>query len=140
MASVSGWTEGILFSLAFLAILTIVIINFNGMYNQTYMVGLNDSSNSQSLFVAYQDTAQNQVEGGEVDFNANQGITLKSSYGLIKDLISIVWRFLSGGWIEQVVDMLNLGESGNALAFTLRVLYFLSLVSALLYGLFKVIV
>lgn len=137
-ATVSGWWEGVLLSLAFLTCLTIIVVGMNGDYSQNNVISLNDSSSSSNLFVQYQDTAKSQVQGGEVDFNAQQGITLKSSYGLIKDAITIIWKFLTGGWIEQVISLLNLGDAGTVLAFYLRILYFLSLISALLYALFKV--
>ena len=138
MGSVSGWTEAIILSLVFLSVLTIVIVNMNVSYGKNYNLPFTDNSGSEPLFVNYQDTAQTQIKGGEVEFDAQQGITLKSSWGLAKDAVSIVWGFLSGGWIEQTVNAWGLGESGTVLAKGLRILYFLSLVFALLYALFKV--
>lgn len=138
MSSVSGWTEAVLFSLLFVTILTIITVNFNGMYGKNNAVPFSDSSGSQNLFIKYQDTAQTQIKGGEADFDAQQGITLKSSWGLAKDAVSISWGFISGGWIEQIITSMNLGESGTALAVALRILFFLSLVFAILYALFKV--
>lgn len=138
-ASISGWVEGILFSLAFVAILAIIVGNFNIMYNQNNDVGLSDNS-TENLFIEYQSTAQNQLEGGEVQFDATNGISLKSSYGITMDAIKIAWTFISGGWIEKLVDTWNLGEAGTALARTVRIIYFLSLVFALLYALFKVVI
>ena len=138
MGSISSWTEGILLSLVFLSVLTLVVVNFNLLYSKNYILPFTDNSASENLFINYQDTSQKQIQGGEVEFDASQGITLKSSWGLAKDVVSITWSFLSGGWIEQTVDAWGIGESGTALAKGLRVLYFLSLVFALLYALFKV--
>jgi|TARA_Y100000310_G_scaffold113968_1_gene112404 hypothetical protein len=137
MASVSGWTEGILISLLFLTVFGIVIAGMNIQYGENYNLGLTDNSTEQ-LFIEYQDTAETQIKGGDVEFDAQQGITLKESYALTKDLINIIWTFLSGGFIEDLVSLLNLGTAGTALAVTLRILWFLSLVFALLYALFKV--
>jgi len=139
MGNASGWTEGILFALLFIGVLGIVVASFNVMYGKNYSVGLNNSGDEQP-FIEYQETASQQIEGGEVEFDAEQGITLKSSYGIFTDVIKILWTFLTGGFIENVVSYLNLGEAGTALALTLRVLYFLSLVFALLYILFKVVI
>jgi hypothetical protein len=47
---------------------------------------------------------------------------------------------LSGGWIEESVSNMLLGEAGTALGKGLRILYLFSLISALLYALFKVVV
>lgn len=139
MGSISGWTEAILLSLAFIAILSVVIVSFNTMYGETYSLPITDNG-TETAFIEYQDTAQTQIDGGDVEFDAQQGITLKSSYGLTKDIIGIVWSFLTGGWIENIINMWNLGASGVILAKTLRILYFLSLVFALLYALFKVVI
>lgn len=138
MGSVSSWTEGILLSLVFLSILTLVVVQFNGLYNKNNVLPFQDPSNSENLFIEYQDTAQTNIQGGEVQFDAQQGITLKSSWGLAKDAVGITWGFISGGWIEQTVNSWGLGENGTALAKGLRILYFLSLVFALLFALFKV--
>lgn len=136
---ISSWTEAILLSLVFVTVLTLVLGNFNIMYNQNHALPISDNTTEQ-LFINYQDTAQQQIKGGEVDFNSEQGITLKSSYGLTTDAIGIAWNFLSGGWIEQIASMLGLGASGMALARALRILYFLSLVFGLLYALFKIVI
>lgn len=138
MSSVSGWSEGIILSLAFLTVFGFIVANMNAMYGKNYNIGLSDNSTEQ-LFINYQETAQSQIEGGEVEFDSQQGVTLKSSYGLAKDVIRISWTFLSGGWIETLASYWNVGESGLALARALRILYFISLVFALLYALFKVV-
>jgi hypothetical protein len=138
MGNVSGWTEAIILSLVFVTILGLVVANFNALYNKTYTLPFTDNSGAKQLFVNYHDTAKTQIEGGEAQFDAQQGITLKSSWGLAKDAVSISWAFLSGGWIEQTVAAWNLGEAGTTLAVGLRIIYFLSLVFALLFALFKV--
>lgn len=140
MGNISGWAEGILLTLAFVAVLGIIIANFNVLYNQDNDLGLSDDSNAEQLFIDYQDTAQAQIEGGEVEFDATQGITLKSSYGITKDVIGIIWSFVTGGFIEKLAQAWNVGESGMILAKSIRILYFLSVVFALLYALFKVVV
>ena len=137
MGNISGWTEGILFTLAFVAVLGIVIAGFNGMYGKSYNLGLSDN-NTENLFIEYQDSASQNIKGGEVEFDAQQGISLKSSYGLAKDAMSIIWSFFTGGFIETAISYMNLGSSGTILAKTLRILWFLSLVFALLYALFKI--
>jgi len=137
MGNVSSWTEGIILSLVFVSVLTLIIVGMNVQYGENYSLGLTDNTTEQ-LFIDYQDTADQQIQGGEVEFDAISGITLKNSYGLVTDAISIVWAFITGGWINQIANMWGLGAAGMALARGLQVLYFLSLVFALLYALFKV--
>lgn len=138
MGNVSGWTEGIILSLVALTIMTLIIVDMNANYNKDYSLGLSDNT-TEALFVRYQGTAEQQIKGGDVQLTEAQGITLKSSFALVKDSINIVWIFVSGGWIEKTAEMWNVGESGMVLAKGLRIIYFLSLVFALLYGLFKVV-
>lgn len=139
MASISSWTEAIIFSLMFVAIGVVVIGGFNSIYGQSYDLGFNDNSGSQELLLNYQDTAQQQIEGGEVQFDAASGIQLKTSWGLLKDIGTIIWKFVSGGWIEQVINSWNLGQAGTILAFFLRILFFISVLFSFLYTLFKVV-
>lgn len=138
MASLQGWTETILLSLLFVGVLSAVVIDMNIIYGENYAIPISDDSGSESLFIEYQDTAQTQIEGGEVLLDAEQGITLKSSWGIVKDLVNVIWYFITGGWIANVIGYLNLGVAGILLSTTLRVLFFLSVIFAIIYILFKV--
>lgn len=137
MANLSGWTEAVLFSLAFITILGIIVGGYNVMYNKNNDVGFSDSTTSQ-LFVNYTQTAKTRAEGGDVNLNSINGITLKTSYGIITDVLNICWTFISGGFIEKIASNLQVGASGMVLAFYLRVLFVISLIFALLAILFRV--
>ena len=139
MATISSWSESILLSLAFLVVVGLVVTAMNFDYSKDYKLGILDSTNTTSKFIQYQSTSQSQIKGGEVSFDATNGISVKSSYGLAVDLIDIVWTFLTGGFIENIASNLNLGQAGIVLAKGLRIVYVLSLVSAVLYALFKVV-
>ena len=136
--SLSGWTEGILLSIAFVLIFGIVATNFNGIYNKDYQVGLGTNTTA-NAFKNYQDTAGDKISGGEADFNTASGITLTESWGMTKEVFNVVGDFLTGGWLEDVVYMMNLGEAGQIWAKYLRILWILSLIFAILYILFKVV-
>lgn len=138
MSNLSGWSEGIILTLTFVAVLGIVIANFNLLYDEEHSLGFTDNSTEQ-LFIEYQSSSQEQLQGGDVAFDADQGITVKSSYGLVKDGTRVVTSFLTGGFIERAAEMIGAGEGGMALARGLRILYVLSLVFALLYAFFKVV-
>lgn len=132
------WTEVILLSIAFVAVLGFITADFNILYDQDHVMPFVDNSGAEELFIQYQNTSQQQIQGGEVDFSADQGITLKSSWALAKAVVGIIWNFVSGGWIEQIVGAWNLGEAAMALARAMRIIWFLGLVFALLYALFKI--
>ena len=137
MADLGGWTETILLSLAFVTVLGLIVTGMNLDYNQDNSIGLTDTS-TETLFLQYGNASQGSIEGGQVELNSAQGITLKDSYDLMKDLMNVIWSFISGGWIEKIANMMNLGTAGMIIAKTLRIIYFISLIFILLYILFKV--
>lgn len=135
--SISGWTEGILLSMAFVLVLGIVITNMNGLHDKNFEVGLGTDT-SADAFIDYQDTAGSQIGGGTASFDSVNGITLSSSWGILKEAFNIVSSFLTGGWIEQIFAYTNLGEAGQIIATFLRIIWFIGLVFAIVYILFKV--
>lgn len=139
MAVLSNWTEGILFSVLFATIITLTIAGFNSIYHQNYNTGLTDNSTMQS-FITYQDNAEKQINTGTLMSGGILGINLQQSYDMAKGAVNIVWSFISGGFIPKLASMLNLGESAMQLAIVLQIIYFLSIIFALLYVFFKVII
>jgi hypothetical protein len=75
---------------------------------------------------------------GDVEFNAISGLSLKSSWGIARDFVVIIWTFLSGGWINNIIAFWNLGLVGTWLGRKLQVLYVVGLIFGLLYALFKI--
>jgi hypothetical protein len=134
-----SWTETILFSVGFLTILTIVIAGMNSMYHKNYSIGIGDRTNATQRLIGYQDTSSEKMTGGEVSFTSASGVTLKTSWDIITSLSSIIWDFITGGWIHDLISNMGLGQAGDVLALILQVLYFVSVVFAGLYALFRVI-
>lgn len=132
--SMSGWTEGILFSVLFVMILGIAFAGMNASYGKSYSIGL-DTNATQEAFIQYQDTIDSQIGSGEADFTSASGLTLKSSWGIITSGTSIIWSFLTGGWIETIVGYMNLPPEVGLI---FRILYFLSIGFIILKILFKV--
>lgn len=137
-ATLSGWQEAIIFSIAVLSIATIIIFGYNSIYGSNLSIGLNDSSNSRSALVEYVQSGSDNLNGGEVDFSATQGIQVKSSWGLLKAGGNLVWNFFKGGWIEQNITALGLGPAGDILGLSLRILFNLSVIAGLLFVVSKV--
>jgi hypothetical protein len=134
---ISGWVEGILLSLLMLSVFTLIVVNMNLDYSKNYEIGLTDNT-TEKLFITYMDTSKSNVESGTVEYDSENGITLKESYNLALSAIKVIWNFLTGGWIYNIVNKLNLGDAGNYLARTVQILYFLSVVFAVLFALFKI--
>jgi hypothetical protein len=140
MASLESWIDGILFTLLAVGCFSLIIAGFNLTFSKGYSSPFSDSSGSEQLFIDYQDSAVTQIQGGEATFDASQGITLKSSWGLIKDAASLVGNFFTGGFIENTAASLHLGAAGMAFAKVMRILFVMSMIFAVVYALFKVVV
>ena len=130
-----GWSEGILFSVLVVMLLGIVVGGFNVMYGENNVIGLG-INDTQESFINYQSTLEREIGGGEANFDSNSGLTLKSSWAVIKSGLNIIWDFFSGGWIETVIVQMMKLPTEVALIF--RVLYFLSMGFIILKILFKV--
>ena len=131
----SGWTEGILFTILIVGILGIIVGGMNVKYNKDYQIGLGGNV-TENAFIEYQSTLDREISGGEAVFDAQSGLTLKSSWGIIKSAGDIIWQFFGGGWIETIMtDYMHLPP---IVANTFRVLYFLSIGFIILKILFKV--
>lgn len=137
MATLSGWNKAILLCVGVLAIITLITANFNVLYNKNNVITLNDSTGAEQAFINYQQSSQENIKGGEVNFNAINGITLKSSFGLATDLMNLVWNFISGGFIEQLIGAMHLGEAGTTFAVITRIIWFVGVVTLFLGVLFK---
>ena len=132
--SLGGWSEGILLSILAVMILGIIIGGMNLKYSQNNQLGLGGNT-TESAFVDYQSTLEREISGGEAVFDAQSGLTLKSSWGIIKSGITIIWDFFTGGWIETIVAYMKLPTQ---VALIFRLLYFLSIGYIILKILFKV--
>lgn len=136
MGNVSGWTESIVMVVAFIAVLTLVVSGYNGIYNKTYVLPLVD--NTTQSFITYQTQSHTQLQTGDVEIGTSNGITLKNSYDILMGGVNIVWTFLSGGWIPNIAVMINADEAGIVLAHFLQIVWILSLISGILFVLWRV--
>lgn len=137
-ASLSGWTEGAVGVMLFLICVGIIIVAMNAQYGQNYdsTFGMSSDTTKQA-FNDYQGKLQQGLEG-EASTNAVSGVSVVSSWGIVKAGISMMWDFLNGQWIRNSVALLNLGDAGVALAWALSLLYIFSIGFILIKILFKV--
>ena len=134
MPSLSGWSEGILLSVLLVLMIGVVVGNLNLMYSQDYQTGLGANA-TQTAFTNYQDTLESEIKSGEADFSSSSGLTIKSSWNIIKTGGTIIWDFFTGGWIEKSFSYMRIHPN---VALIVRILYFLSMGYIILKLLFKV--
>lgn len=132
------WAEVILFSMAFVLILGFVVASFNTSFSQSkdasFGLATNDTINTWNDL---QDTMDTGVKEGEAT-NNNLGISVSTTWGILKAIYSAGISFVTGGWIRSTINMLNMGYAGNILATILQILYFASFAFILIKILFKV--
>lgn len=135
MGNMSGLIEGIVLVSLFVIILTGILAGLNSEYGLNYDVGLDTSpleDIGEGMQVAYDETS------GEVE-QTNEGLTLLSSWRMVKGLLNILWDVVSGNWFSTIViNMLQItGESGAMIAIALRVLFASALIFTLIALFFK---
>ena len=124
--SLGGWAEVALFTSLFM-ILTISLIaymnvTYDGNYDGTF--GLSDSiSSTQNDLSDYQDTLQQSVKEGQAT-SSGEGISLTTTWSIITAGINIMWSFLTGGFIEDIVGLMRLPAIVGTI---LRILFVLSI-------------
>lgn len=136
MASFSGWTEAILLSMLFLFGFASVIGGMNEKYHESYDPSLGLSTTEvQAAFNTYQNTLQTTTNTGQASFESVNGLSLSTSWQLLKATGDLVWGVISGGWTEKLVYAIGLPAY---VALIFRILWFISIGFILITILFKV--
>lgn len=108
-STMEGWTEGIVFSVLFVIILGgVVFTGMNNTYDGDLQIEGLDTSSVQSTFENLQESQQEKIDGGDATFQSDSGLTLSTSWDMIKSILSMVLGFLGGGWVEALVSYLHL--------------------------------
>ena len=134
--SFSGWTEAILLSVLFLFGFGTVIGGMNVKYNENYDPTLGLSTQEvQNAFNTYQNTLQTTTNTGEASFESVNGLSLSTSWQLLKATGDLIWGVISGGWAEKIVYAIGLP---TYFALVFRILWFISIGFILITIIFKV--
>ena len=137
MGSFSGMTEGIVMALLFVVLAGAVIGYFNSQYGEDFETGL-DTTGLDSFYSSTQ-TAYDATTG-EVT-QTNDGLTLSSSWKMLKGLSSTAWSFINGSWINTLITKtlkLN-GSAGYTIAMVIRVLFLGLILWSIIRIFFKVV-
>jgi len=132
--SFSGWMEAIVFSVLIVLMFGLIFTDMNTIHDKDYNLGLGTDSVTTEIY-GLQDTLETKTKSGEVSFLQVVGMTLKSSWDIILSVVTVIWNFLTGSWVETVTGYMRLPPVVGLL---FRALYFLSIGWIILKILFKV--
>jgi len=136
MGSFNGMSEGIIMALLFVVFAGAVIGYLNIEYSEDFETGL-DTSGLTDFYDAT-DTAYDATTG-EVT-QTNDGLSLTSSWKMLKGLITVSWGFLNGSWINNLMVMIKLdGAAGYTAGMVLRILFLGLILFSIIKVFFKVI-
>ena len=124
--SLSGWTEVALLTTLFMLLIIGVIAEFNVKYDENYdgTFGLTESlTKTQGDLTNYQSTLEQSVKEGQAS-SSGLGLSLTTTWSIISAGSTIMWDFLTGGFIEQVGEMMRMP---TAVIIIIRILFVLSI-------------
>ena len=124
--SLSGWAEVAIFTTLFMFLIIGLIASMNVTYEKSYDGSLGLSASlltTQGELTDYQDTLQQNVKQGQAT-SSGDGISLSTTWNIISSGLNIMWTFLTGGFIEQIVGLMKLP---TIVGHFLRILYVLSI-------------
>jgi len=136
VSTFEGWTEGMIFSVLFVIIFGgIIVVGMNSLHDGDYVIeGLNTST-MESAFETTQESVHSNIEGGDASFtSSSSGLTLGSSWDIIKSILAMVMFFITGGWIQTSIMYMGLPE---ILGWGFRGLYIITMGFIILRILFK---
>lgn len=129
-----GWITGVLFAVLIVILLGMGFGAMNNQYNQTYELEGLATQETLDRLVDYQDTVDSELKEGDAGFT-DDGLTLSSSWAILSSVRTIVWSFVTGGWILTLVYYMGLPLIVGTI---FRTLYFMSVVFIILKILFKI--
>ena len=129
-----GWIAGVFFAVLIVILLGMSFGSMNDKYNQSYELEGLATQETLDKLVDYQNTVDNELKEGEAGFT-DEGISLSSSWSILSSVRTIVWSFVTGGWILTLVYYMGLPLIVGTI---FRTLYFMSVVFIILKILFKI--
>jgi hypothetical protein len=137
-ASLTSFTEAVIGVIIFLLVLVVIMIGMNNQYGQNYDPTFGLSTNdTQKAFEGYQGTLGTGMEG-EASTNAINGVSVVTSWGMIKQGLRLIFDLVTGGFITNAIGLLHLGASGAWLALGLRLVFIFAIGFIMIKLLFKV--
>ena len=137
--TMQGWTEGIAIAVLFVMVFSIIVVGMNSLYSKDHAIEGLPTGDYYDKLKAQQDSMDEKFSEGDASFLGSVGLTISTSWDILFGTLTILWNFITGGWIETIlVDYMRLGETGSVVAYVFRALFFLSIGFIILKILFKV--
>ena len=140
-ATYGGIIEIMLFIVLFIAVITIIGVSMNATYEKnndlTFGIVTNDTMND---LTEYQKTLDNSTKEGGMSFSSLGILQLLTLPKMINGIMSLTWSFVSGNFINAIVDAMNLGDYSFIVIVVFKLLYFIGLGLILLKILTKVVI
>ena len=136
MANTGNFLQGILAVLLLLSLTALAMSSLNEKYDQDYDMGLDTSAldNIEGTI----GSSKNLTVGGEVE-QTDGGLNLTSSWAIGKGIFNLLWDFVAGGWIDNLMmNVLNLGTAGAIISTVLRMMFLAFLIFAVIKLFFKI--
>ena len=135
MANTGQLLFGVLSILLLISLTGLGMNELNEKYNESYNLGLDTGS-----LTAIESTigsSKNLTIGGEVE-QTDGGLSLLSSWAIAKSIFSLLWDFINGSWIANLmINILNLGTAGIIIANVVRMMFLAFLIFAVIKLFFK---
>jgi len=133
-ATFEDWISGIVFSMLFVILFVIVVVNMNLKYGENYSVEGLDTSILQSRFEEMQSGLGSKLENGTADTSASDGISFSNSWSMILSSFSFIRYFLTGSWIMTITSYLKLP---SVVGSVLMGLYYITIIFIIMRIIFK---
>jgi len=138
-ATMQGWVEGIGMMVLFVIIFGVVVAGMNLLYSEDHNIEGLETDSYQNALQGFEASQEEKLKGGEVDFESNNPISLKTSWDIVMSTLTLVWNFITGSWIQTIlVSYLKLGTVGITIAIILRGLLFVAIGFIVLRIIFRV--
>lgn len=127
-ATFGSWIETLLIICLVGGSLALIGAGMNSMYEQnkdiTYGIVTNDTL---TQINSYQTSMQNDTTQGQSSISDFGIFKLATGARLITLSLTLIWDFVSGNFINNIVNLMNLGDYSTILIVVLKAIYFITI-------------
>jgi hypothetical protein len=127
-ATFGSWIETLLIICLVGGSLALIGAGMNSMYGQnkdiTYGIVTNDTL---TQINSYQTSMQNDTTQGQSSISDFGIFKLATGARLITLSLTLIWDFVSGNFINNIVNLMNLGDYSTILIVVLKAIYFITI-------------
>jgi hypothetical protein len=140
-ATYGGWIEVILFIMLFVGVLAVISISMNSKYgsNHDLTMGIATNSTTNSL-KDLQVTLANSTKEGQSSFSSLGIFQLTTIPRMMTAFGTLLWDFVTGSFINSIVESMNLGDYSAIVIVIFKLLYFITLILILIKIITRVVI